>query len=592
MKRLFKFLLLLALSITAWAIPISAQEGVGGQGGIIIEGTSGGDPTTLDPLLSSDATTAFIQALALPAFIGVNPVTASFEPNQSGAIVSTWDVSEDGQTYTFYLRQDMFWNDGDLIDADDVMYAYNAIASGQIESPLAFALDSVTSVEKLDQFTIRVVFSEPNCDALQDASILLAPYPSHVAPANFADLPNSDYGRTMTPSQGPFKFGELRAGEAITLLADQTYVDATLGYVNPTGYVILNVPDLTVNVERFLAGEINFIDGPQESRRVDIYAAEERGEVQVFRYPGNSWDYLMFNLADPTNPRNGLDENGNYQDQGIHPIFGGLVPDATSESGWRMVGKEVRQALNYALDIDAIGERAAFGEVTRIPAMLVPSSWAYHTELEPRPYDLEKAKELLDAAGWVNSDPNDPSSVRVCQGCSTAPDGTEMRFNLITNEENARRTAVITLAQEAWSSIGVKAEIQTLEFFTMIDILDTQTFDSVVAGWQNGYPDRPDQTQIFTPAGDVVGGGSNDMSWYNPEFVQLNAQARSLPGCDQDARRELYWRMQEIAQDETPYIFLWARNGLYAARSTVEGFDPFASAPRWNVDVWSVNTSE
>jgi peptide/nickel transport system substrate-binding protein len=570
--------LLGAMLLMLLAVPLYAQDGP--QGGIIISGNAGGDPTALDPLLSGDAVASEIQGFLFPAFVGVDPATALFEENQPGAFVSTWEVSEDGLAYTFNLRQDMFWTDGEQIDADDVIFVWEAINSGAFATPLSFYLDQVSNVEKVDDFTVRVTFAEADCDALNNTGFL-RPYPSHIAPADLSTLPDQPFNQNPQPSAGPYTFGELRPADAITLIANPDYVDASLGYINNDGFVALNVPDLTTEVERFLAGELLVIDSPQEARRADIYAAEERGEVTTYSYPGDSWDYLAFNLADPTNPQNGRDADGNVIDQGMHPIFGNTE-----------VGKEVRRALNLALDVEDIIDRATFGEGTRMSSYIGPSSWAFDPSLEPVPYNLEEAAAMLDAAGWPNSNPNDPTSVRVCDGCGTTEDGTEFRFQLYTNEENARRTAIITIAQENWAKIGVMAEIQTLEFFSLLDILDAQTFDAYVLGWLNGYPDRPDVTQILTPAGDVVGGCSNCGSYDSPRLIELNRQARLLPGCDPEERKAIYAEAQRVVQEDTPYIFLFVRNGFYAVRNNVEGFDPFPSQMYWNIDTWSVRTRE
>ncbi|MCY4526008.1 MAG: ABC transporter substrate-binding protein, partial [Anaerolineaceae bacterium] len=148
--------------------------------------------------------------------------------------------------------------------------------------------------------------------------------------------------------------------------------------------------------------------------------------------------------------------------------------------------------------------------------------------------------------------------------------------------------AIITIAQESWDKIGVKADIQTLEWGSYLEALFSQTLDAYVIGWRNGYPDRPDATQLFTPASDVVGGCSNCMSYDNPEFTAINEQARILPGCSIDERKALYAEAQRIIQADTPYIFMFVRNGFYAAGSEVNGFDPFPSQMLWNVDTWSI----
>jgi len=564
--------------LSALVLPIYAQDPAGG---IIIEGQAGGDPTSLNPLISSDTTSARVEDFIYPDLVAVDPSTASFIQEGPGAIVNGWTISEDGLTYTFTLREDLFWSDGEQINADDVIGSWNVISDESEVSSLTFILDSIESVTKVDDFTIEVVMADNACDAIGDAIGVIPPYPSHIIPEDIATLPDQPENLNPTVTSNVYNFSEFSPAERISLVANQAYADAEMGYVNNDGWIYLSVPDLTVAVERFLAGELNVIDGPQEASREAIYAAADAGEVNIYTYPGNSWDYLAFNLADPTNPQNGMDDDGNLIDQGMHPIFGNTVE-----------GRDVRYALNLALNIDEIIEGATFGEGTRMASHSVPSSWAYDDELEPVPYDPEMAAEILDEAGWPNSDPSDPTSIRVCDGCGTAEDGTELSFNLMTNEENGRRTAIITIAQDQWAQIGVQAEIETIEFFTMLDLMDAQEWDAYVLGWRNGYPDSPDMTQILTPAGDVIGSSSNAGSYANPEFIELNEKARSLPGCDLEERKELYHQMQAISQHDTPYIFMFVRNGFYATRSTVEGFDPYAEQLYWNVDTWSVRSAD
>lgn len=569
---------LLLVVTLAFVLPTIAQDAAGG---VIIEGQAGGDPTFINPLLSSDTTSSRVESFLYPSLVAVDPSTAVFVQQGPGGLVNGWEISEDGLTYTFTIRQDLFWIDGEQITTDDVIGSWEVIASDTAVSPLSFILDSIASVDVIDEFTFSVTMAEVACDAIGDAIGVIQPYPSHTLPEDIATLPDQEYNQNPTVTSGVYNFSEFRPAEAISLVANHDYVDAELGYVNNDGWIYLSVPDLTASVERFLAGELLVIDGPQEAAREAIYSAVDAGEVNVYTYPGNAWDYLAFNLADPSNPQNGYDEENNLIDQGIHPIFGNTFE-----------GRDVRYALNLALNIDEIIEGATFGEGTRMPAHSVPSSWAYDDELAPVEYDPKLAAEILTEAGWVNSDPDDPTSIRICDGCGTTEDGTEMRFNLMTNEENARRTAIITIAQDQWAQIGVHAEIETIEFFTLLDLMDAQEWDAYVLGWRNGYPDSPDMTQILTPAGDVVGSAFNAGSYANPEFIELNEQARALPGCDQGARAEIYHQMQAISQFDTPYIFLFVRNGLYATRSNVEGFSPFPSQLYWNIDTWSVHSAE
>lgn len=580
MKGLVRYLVLGAILVMVGALavaPLSAQEG---DGGIIIEGNLGGDPATFNPIIASDTASTRITGFIYPGLLAVDPSQAVIVPSNpplaGGALVEDWEISEDGTVYTFLLRDDMTWSDGTPITSADVLYTWEAIqagAEGLVDTPLSYVIDptgasGILNVEAPDDYTIVMTFATAECTALNYAGSVV-PAPSHALPEDVTQLNDAEFNLNPTVGGGVFLFSEFRPGEQVSLVANEDYVDATSGEVMPDGFIYRNVPDQTVMVEQFLASETNVIDGPDVSRRTDIRAAEG---VQAFDYPGNAWDYLALNLADPNNPQNGLDENGEPIDQGNHPIFGDVA---------------VRRALAQAVDVESIISAAVFGEGERMTSFIIPASWAYNSELPPIEYDAEAAAAALEEAGWIDEDGD---GVREARGAMFAEDGTPLSFTLYTNEGNTRREAIGTLVQDQLAQIGVQVDFQTIDFNTLLDIMDSQTFDAIILGWRNGYPDDPDATQLFTPGSDVVGAGSNFTSYSNPEFVELNNQAKSLPGCDPAERAQLYGQMQEIFQQDLPYIPLFAVNGMYAAQSTVEGFDPYPSQLYWNVDTWTVAT--
>ncbi len=355
------------------------------------------------------------------------------------------------------------------------------------------------------------------------------------------------------------------------MVGSPTYKDALNSVVEPQGYIYKNVPDANVNVEQFLAGELNFITDPNVSRRQDV---RDSG-AQYYDYPGNSWDYLAFNQADPSNPQSALDADGNPIDQGHHPIFGDV---------------RVRQALAHAADVDAIIQAALFGEGTRMNSFLIPTSWAHDPSLQPISYDPELASQMLTDAGWIDDD-NDPSTPRVAKGAMYAPDGTPFQFTVYTNQGNARRAAIGQLIQDQFAQVGVKVDFQTIDFNTVIDLMYAQTFDAIILGWRNGFPDDPDPTQIFGTIGDVIGSGNNFTSFNDPQFNQLSNEAKSVPGCATADRAKIYHQMEQIMQDQVPYLWLDVQNGQYAAGANVDGFDPRPSNPLWNVDAWNVKAT-
>jgi peptide/nickel transport system substrate-binding protein len=587
MKNRRKFLVLgcvLALLAIA-AFPLVAQDetppGGAGAGGIIIEGTIS-DPIPFNPLVCADTSCQEIATFLFPGLVAVDPTTATFVESGPGALATGWTISEDGLTYTFTLRDDYTWNDGTPITAADFAYSFNAIASGQLQNTLyGFITETVESMEATDATTLVVKMKQADCRAIASASV--PALPSHVLPTDYAELNDLDWNINPDVTGGPFKFNEYKPSEQVSVVADQNYPDAEFGFVSPEGYIVKVVPDTTVMVEQFLAGETNFIDNPVVGRREDIRNGAEEGKYQVYSYAGDFYDYLAFNLADPKNPQSGLDEDGNAIPQGYHPIFG---------------NKEVRQALAKAVDIDAMITAAVFGEGTRMTSYLTASSWAYNTELPPIAYDPEGARAILDQVGWVDDDgdegaDNTSPTPRVAQGVtlpdgSTVPDGTVLSFTMLGNEGNTRRAAEGQLIQDQLKQIGVDAQYQAVDFATWQDTVNAQTFDVVMLAWSLGYPDDPDVTQLFDPVSDVVGSGNNFTSYNNPEFTALNEQARTLPGCDTAERAEIYKQMQVIMQEDVPYLWMYSINGMYVAAANVQNFGPYPAQPRWNVDSWYV----
>ncbi|GAB4548446.1 MAG: peptide-binding protein [Anaerolineae bacterium] len=557
MKNVFKFLALgLALVLIATALPASTNAQ---GGGVIIEATFGTGPNVLEPLFCNDTACARVVGLMFPGMVGTDPKAQNVVMGAPAAISESWEVSEGGRVVTFKLRQDRKWTDGTPITTKDFLYSWDIIKNPDAGSALQFYTSLVENVEAVDDYTLKVTLQVADCTAVSTAGGIPA-VPSHIYSAVApADLRAAAFVTAPTVSAGVYNFSEFRAGETTNLVANPDYV---LGAPKTDGFIYKVVPDQTVLVEQFLAGELNVMDGAPVNRRADVKAQADAGQAQVYDFPGNSWDYLALNFADPTNPQPGLNEAGEVVDQGKHPLFS---------------DPKVRKAIALAIDVDAIIKGAVFGEGARMASNMIPSSWAVDPNLAPLPFDPDAAKALLAEAGWT------PGS----DGILTK-DGVRFSFTLYTNQGNTRREAIGTITKDYLAQVGIEVDFQAIDFNVLVDRLRSQTFDAVILGWRNGYPDDPDQTTLFTPAGDIPGGGQNNMSYNNPRVTELMAQALSLPGCDQGERAKLYHEIQKILQEDLPYIPLFVINGQYAAKANVQGFAPEPNELYWNVETWTI----
>lgn len=563
-----KILVILAL-ITV--LPLSALAQEPGSGGPVIEANISGNANigSFNLLRCSGTDCARIGQFLFPGLVGVNPETGDFasaEQFPSTALALRWEISEDGKEYTFYMRDDAFWSDGSPITANDVKFSFDAIASGEIESDLSGYVDAfVQSVEVIDDYTVKFTFGEASCDALSLAGAVY-PLPSQYFGGDFTKMVDPEFDRSPAVTGGIFNFGRFD-GDQIVLTANPNAWGIINDVVIPEGFIYVDVPDTTVAVERLLSGEINFLDGPERQRRQELI---DSPDVQTFEFPANGWNYIGLNLADPTNPQNGLDEDGNPIDQGHHPILGDV---------------QVRRALQLAMNVQEMIDIVSLGQGVQMAANEIPSSWAISPDLQPIPHDPDAAAAMLDEAGWVLDD----DGVRVCQGCEYAEEGTPLRFALLVPDGSVNAERIALLFQDQLKAVGVEVDVQILDFNTVVSQITGQTFDAVLLAWSNGYPVNPDVAQIFNASADVVGAGFNFTSYRNPDMEALNEQARVLPGCDPAERAALYWQVQETLQNDQPYLWLYTANDMYAARAEVEGFSPFANQPFWNVETWQID---
>lgn len=596
LSRMIGLLVITAL-LTMTTSVIFAQDAEPGSGGPIVWGNQRGS-SNIGPLVwvrCSGVDCADLNNRMWPSLIYLDPETLSFDPNGGpGALANGWELSEDGLRLTISLRDDLAWNDGETIDAEDVFFAYQAIQAGEeigLSSSYAPARADIINAEVIDATTIAFDYEVPSCLAVNRAA-LVNPLPAHaygfsmdaMDDFDFASINGHPFDTAPTVTAGPFDFNRLDAGNAIFLEYNADYPDALLGAVIPEGLVYLDVPDYNVMAERLLAGQagdVNYIHEPSTSIFTTLEAAAANGEVQFFQAPGTVWHYVALNMADPNNPQPGLDENGDPIDQGHHPILGDV---------------RVRQALQHLVDIDEIIQGAQNGNASPMVVGTIPNAFTLHPDLERRPFDVDAARALLDEAGFVST--GEPlvdggDGLRTCQGCLYAEEGTDMYLEIMAPDQP--RTNVAVILQAAFAEVGIELEVLgNMDFNTMYDgNLGTQTFDMAVAGWRGGVPFNADQRNFFGAQSDIAGDGGGEYgfnfgSWYNAEFEELSEFIFSNPGCEEQAILEAAWRVQEIQYEDQPYLFLYAQNTGYAARNNVENFAPLPAQGAWNIDAWTV----
>ncbi len=588
MKRILIFLSLLLLCVAA---PLSAQDADvapgPGLGGIVINSSTSGDPATFNPLISSDTASSNVHSWLYPSIFTINPHNGLEEPNLAGGMASGWEYDESGTVLTIHLREDIAWNDGTPITSADYLWAVEATRSGEIDSPRAGVFETmadgtpaggkIVNVEAPDDYTVVVTFSEADCISFSDVNDI-TPVPAHI----FSELYADGYAGIMdeprripTVTFGPFKDVEFAAGERISLLADQSYPDSILGFVSPSEHVTLQVADENVATERFIGGEFSILAVPS-TRQNEFRTQEELLEFPRFEFTSNGFSFFGMNHANPDNPQPGLDEDGNVIPQEPHPVLG---------------DKLVRQAISHAVDIDALIEGIRDGNGVKVATHTIPTSWVYNPGLQ-YVYDPALAMEKLTKAGWIDHD-EDPETARICQDCLFAREvdadfnGSELALDLHVPTGSDTSEQMGLFFQAEMNKVGFNANFEAIDWGSaFIPELVGQTFDMNMLGWSLGLPVDPDISAFYFPEVDVPGSGFNFVSYYNEELIELNNQGRVVPGCDTEARAEIYERVQEILFEDMPYFYMYVSESMTAVLPGTENWNPTPYSRTYSTDAW------
>ncbi len=535
-----------ATEAQATAAPMAEVQ----PGGIFINGTSD-DPSILNPILGSGTNSSDVYNLISPALIGTDPFSGEIVPSE---LAESWDVSDDGLVWTFNLRDDVFWSDGEPVDAEDFKFTYDAIGSDLVETPRKSNIELISSIETPDPQTVVVTFNEVKCDGLSDLGLGLLP--SHKFAADFSDIMTSPENEAPSVSAGPVMFQEWIRDDSVTTLSNPTYFK---GAPNMEGWIYKEVPDAGARLAQLQTGEVNYIAvQPEQLASVNLDP-----NLNVYKFKDDGYSYIALNLANPANPQPGLDEEGNVVEQEPHPILS---------------DKNVRKAIAHALDYQTIIDQVYLGQGYPLAANVLPAvEWAYDPSIAPYDYDTDMASQLLEEAGWVDSDGD---GVR-------EKDGVTLSLNLLTNAGNTTREDLGALVQDQLNAIGFDITFEAIEFGTMIESMLGQTYDMVIIGW-TGLGTDPNDDSFWRREFDSPGSGFNFVSFSNERVDELLNQGLRVPGCATEERAPYYQEIQQIIHEEVPYVFVTGTVGNQGYTNNWQGIDPGPWSFYHNMEKWSL----
>jgi len=465
-------------------------------------------------------------------------ITRDKDLNIIGELAESWTFSQDCLDLTFNLRRNVRWHDGRLFTAADVVFTYETMIHPK--TPTAYREDfkAVAEVAAPDPYTLRVRYKQPYAKALQSWGLWMLPrhlLESYVREGRLREAPQN---RSNPVGTGAYRFGEWKPGEKVVLVANPDYFEGR----PHLGRVVYRIIPSQATI--FLELKAKGVDAAGltalQFKRQTEYPAFRKA-YHKYEYPANAYTYLGFNLKDP-----------------------------------RFADRRVRQAIAHAIDKRELIDGVLLGLGREATGPYKPGTWAHNPSVRTYPYDMAKARALLAAAGWTETNA-DGVLVR---------NGQPFTFELLTNQGNDERKKVAEIVQASLKELGIQVDIRVIEWASLLkEYIKKRRFEAIILGWGIGLD--PDQYEIWHSS--KTGPDElNHISYANPEVDALLEQGRT--SCRQEERKKSYARFQEVLAEDQPYVFLYFRDALPVVSSRVRGIVPAPSGIRYNFNEWYVPT--
>lgn len=535
--KAFKFLVVLLLTMTTGVI--MAQDGET----IIVRGF--GNIVSFNPALTNDGASFQAFSVLFPTPYEIDKFTGEPTPG-----LTSWEVSDDGLTYTFTILPDANWSDGTPITSNDMKFVIDAVKSEEIASTLEPSVADIAEVNIIDDKTYEVVLSAPSCTAFSQMGGIRF-MPSHKYAEDFSDFMDNPFNMNPDVSGGPYILEAWEPDAFQSFTANPDWWGGEVGIPNLINRV---VGEQAVALQSIQAGEIDYT-----YFQGDLFAQiPDTSNLQWEIFPQMSVNFFSLNWVDPEAISSAYDEDGNPIEQTPHPIFSDVN-----------VRKAFAMGYNKADILATLGGDQ--GGTPLVGAVNPGVAWAYADEIQPYGYDPEAAAQLLEDAGWVDEDGD---GVR-------EKDGVRLSFTISYSDILLFFETTALVAQDQLGDIGFEVELEKVEWANYInDIYLGQNYDATPmsnSGGTGGAPDPNDFMSLLRSDEDVVGSGNNLASYVNPEVDALIDQARTIEGCDTEARAEIYKEIQRLTYEDVAYDWTFVPNIWQTANARIGNFEPGSS---------------
>jgi peptide/nickel transport system substrate-binding protein len=473
------------------------------------------------------ALSTFPNSLILPLSAERNSHNASWQLNDSlvyaddegnivPALAERWDISDDGTEYTFYLRQDVTFHNGEPFNADAVVFSWEHGKRPEMEWSEKWTM--AESVEKIDEYTVKVTTDGPKPLLLRSMTTFWA-----MIPPQYWEEVGGDEGFGEAPvGTGPFVFEEWVKGDHITYKANPNYWQEGLPKVETL--IFRPIPESTTRVAAIQTDEIDIVGRLSSEEAQSLLGAEG---VTVIKYPVARIYYVAFN-----NLTSGLDQP--------------------------TMDPQVRQAMNYAVDVDAIVD-ALFQGFAKPATGYVATGELGYGAVEPFGYDPDKAKELLAEAGYADGFAMDMA----------CPAGAYTHFEEVCE-------AIVGYLGD----VGIDVTLEIMESGHYWELESNKELPPLFGdSWSEVSGEAYNRMM-----GALGGMDASYSSWSDPKIDEMLAQIAVT--VDIEERKALYEELQVYMQEDPPFIYLYEPMTFEAVRTRVQDYKPRPAEDYFLMDTW------
>ena len=508
--RLWRLMCLFLVGILTLT-PVAAQDATPEpvSGGTLVVSIAS-DPGHFNPAI----TTGFTQhVVADSIFNGLVGLDENLDPVPD--LADSWEISEDGTTYTFNLHPGVLWHDGTPFTSADVKFSFEEVLL-EYHSRTAAALGpALAGIDTPDDLTVVMRFNQPYAPLLQRLDVTEAPI---VARHIYEGTDPTTAEANLEPvGTGPFRFVEYAQGDQVTLERNESYFKEGLPYLDRVVFRV--IPEANSALQALQQGEVDYAWNTTPAQTETLANAEGISTVNSPASPGGALciNTLVLNLENTP-----LDQ------------------------------PEVRQAIYHAIDRDRMLEQIQFGS-GRVATGPISSQMTefYEPDVTTYAYDMDRANELLDSAGLT-------------------ADADGNRFTLVFPHPNTfdRYGEIL---REQLGEVGIEVEDVSLDFNAATDrVFVERDFDLGIVSYCNGTDPEIGVRRVYDSRNIRPIPFSNGAAYGNPDIDRLFDEAAST--LDTAERAAAYSEIQQILTAEVPYIWLIETEGLRAFSSDFHGF--------------------